>query len=49
MSMRYARMSAEYSDALDVANFIFSGVFNIECFLKLIAMGKAYFYSDWNK
>ena len=49
MAMRYYRMSSEYADSLEICNYIFAVIFNVECLIKLIAMGKFYFYGAWNK
>lgn len=32
----------------DTAGYIFAAVFNIECFLKLLALGKYYFWESHN-
>ena len=45
----YATMSESYSNAIQILNFIFIGLFNIECILKLIGLDKQYFTHDsWN-
>lgn len=38
-----------YQEFLDQANRVFAVIFNIECIMKLIAMGKGYFSSAWNQ
>ena len=49
MAMRYARMSEEYSNALDNINYFFAAVFNLEMIIKLFALGTHYFTdSRWN-
>jgi len=47
--MRYARMSYTYEYTLEMINFIFSIIFNIEAILKLIALGWHYFKNSWNR
>ena len=42
-------MPYEYELALEIMNYIFASIFNIECGLKLSAWGKSYFVEVWNK
>ena len=49
MSIRHARMTVEYENTLEILNYIFNAIFNIECVFKLIGLGKSYFSSAWNK
>lgn len=35
--------------ALDYVNYVFTGVFVIECVVKMIANGPAYFSPTWHK
>ena len=43
MGIQYARMSDEYQFSLDVINYIFTAIYNIELILKLIGIGFRYF------
>jgi len=45
MAMSFFGMEDMYSFVLDVCNFIFAMIFNVECVLKLIALDYHYFYS----
>ena len=38
MAMRYFNMNSDYAKALETANYVFSGFFNMECVFKLIAL-----------
>lgn len=50
MAMRYARMSANYELAIEVVNYICSGIFNLEMIVKVFAMSHKYFTeSAWNR
>ena len=42
-------MTDVYSNFLEISNYIFAFIFNLECVFKLLGLGKAYFYSSWNK
>ena len=42
MGIRYSRMSDEYSFSLDVINYIFTGIYNIEVIIKFIGIGLKY-------
>ena len=45
----YATMSESYALSIQIMNFIFIGIFNIEWVLKIIGLGKQYFTHDsWN-
>ena len=45
----YATMSDSYALSIQILNFIFIGIFNIEWILKIIGLGKQYFTHDsWN-
>jgi len=46
MAMAYFGMGDIYSFSLDVANFIFAMIFNMEAVLKIVALGKLYFYNE---
>lgn len=49
MAISFEDMTPAYSTSLDYINYFFTGVFAIECILKLIGNGFAYFNSTWNK
>ena len=49
MSVRHARMTASYELILSTLNMAFSIIFNIECVAKIIGLGRAYFYTAWNR
>jgi len=48
MAMKHFSMSESYESTLDYFNYAFVIIFDIECLIKLIALGKYYFYSKWN-
>jgi voltage-gated sodium channel len=48
MSIRYFQMPELYSNALEMANYVFAIIFNVECLMKLIGLGKTYFSNSWN-
>lgn len=48
MGMTYDDEPVAYTNALLYINYIFSGIFLIECILKLIAYRHTYFKSSWN-
>lgn len=48
MAMKHFSMSERYESTLDYFNYAFVIIFDIECLIKLIALGKYYFYSRWN-
>jgi hypothetical protein len=49
MALTYEGASEEYLAVLDKINIFFSLVFTVECILKLISYGKAYFTPTWHK
>jgi hypothetical protein len=50
MAMRYARMSYTYERVLEIFDYIFAAVFNIECILKILGLCWRYFtLSRWNQ
>ena len=49
MAVDYEESSTSYSNGLLYVNLIFTSIFTLECILKLIAFGKVYFNSSWNK
>ena len=50
MALNYDDCDSGYEYILKVANWIFTGIFVLECILKLIAYGlSGYFYYGWNK
>ncbi len=48
MMMLYDQQSDAYGLALDVTNYIFTGVFTVEVALKLIGYGVNFWYDAWN-
>jgi hypothetical protein len=48
MAIRYFNMPDMYSNALEDANIVFAMIFNIECIMKIIGLGKSYFTNNWN-
>ena len=49
MALVYEGASAEWENILEIFNYIFTVIFIIEAILKLIAYGKSYFVTTWNK
>ena len=50
MACSYDDSPSEYEYILKVANWVFTGIFILECILKIIAYGVGgYFYYGWNK
>lgn len=43
MSMKFHNMSADLEEFASIANYVFAAVFNLEMFMKLIALGRTYF------
>lgn len=49
LSMNYEGQTKDFKDNLEAINYLFTGVFILEAFLKILAMGiKKYFGSLWN-
>ncbi|OQS04775.1 Voltage-gated Ion Channel (VIC) Superfamily, partial [Thraustotheca clavata] len=49
MCMDVYGSSASYQNGLNVANYVFTGIFTVEAALKLTAFGWAYFEDTWNR
>lgn len=50
MAIAYESATDEYKNVLIYINYVFTGIFIVECALKLLAYGaKGYFASGWNK
>ena len=50
MALNYEGSSPGYDLFLLIVNYIFTGIFILECILKIIGYGfRAYFHSSWNK
>lgn len=49
MAAIFEGMSDRYSGVLEKVNYFFTSAFALECLLKLIANGGAYFNSGWNR
>ena len=48
MAVVHYRQSETLTEALDIMNYIFAFVFNVEMILKLLAYGRNYFRQGWN-
>eukprot|EP00831_Metopus_contortus_P003777 TRINITY_DN1138_c0_g1_i1.p1 TRINITY_DN1138_c0_g1~~TRINITY_DN1138_c0_g1_i1.p1 ORF type:complete len:242 (-),score=32.22 TRINITY_DN1138_c0_g1_i1:77-802(-) len=48
LAMLYNEASDEYLFALDIINYIFTGIFTIEIILKLIGFSCSFWYDTWN-
>jgi len=48
MAINYEGSSKTYNLTLDYINFFFTGIFGLECIMKLIAFGFTYFKTSWN-
>jgi hypothetical protein len=48
MAIRYFNMPFMYSNTLEITNIVFAMIFNIECIMKIIGLGKSYFTNNWN-
>ena len=49
MALRYYQMDEGYSQWLDIFNYIFTFIYNLEAGLKIFACGHNYFLNNWNK
>lgn len=50
MAMAYDTSPSSYDAILQDLNYAFTGVFVLECILKIIAFGPGgYFFNSWNK
>jgi len=48
MAMFYAGASDSYLYALEIVNYVYTGIFTLEAILKLIGFGMNYWYEAWN-
>ena len=48
LAIPYLGMSSQFSDILNSIVIAFTVVYNIEAAIKIIGLGKHYFYSKWN-
>ncbi|XP_063241050.1 sodium channel protein 60E-like [Bacillus rossius redtenbacheri] len=48
LAMEHHGMSESVRQALDIGNKVFTSIFSLECFLKLLALSKEYFACGWN-
>jgi hypothetical protein len=48
MAMKHDGIAPGLSEAFEYLNYLFAAIFQIEMILKLIGLGKQYFYSAWN-
>ena len=49
MAMTYEGQPLQYTKGLEDVNYFFTGVFTIECILKLVGHGMSYFTPTWHK
>mmetsp|Transcript_7183 Transcript_7183/g.12108 ORF Transcript_7183/g.12108 Transcript_7183/m.12108 type:complete len:1503 (-) Transcript_7183:75-4583(-) len=49
MACLHENMSGSFEQFLRFTNYIFTTVFIVEGYLKLVAFGKSYFYNSWNR
>ena len=50
MGLVYHGASDSYINFINNANFIFTGIFILEAFLKIVTLGvSSYWYNPWNK
>ena len=49
MALNYDLSDPKYDLALTYINYIFTGIFIVECIIKLWAYGVSYFHSGWNR
>ena len=50
MALNYEGSSPGYNLFLTIVNYIFTGIFILECIIKLLGYGfRPYFHSSWNK
>ena len=48
--MNYDGSNGNYEFGLDITNYFFTGMFIIECILKILAYGfRGYYHSPWNR
>ena len=48
MAIKYHDMPEKLSEGLEIANYVFAFIFNLEMIFKMIGFSKFYFYSYWN-
>ncbi|XP_033606691.1 sodium channel protein 60E isoform X3 [Cryptotermes secundus] len=48
LAMEHHGMSGSVRQALDIGNKVFTSIFTLECFLKILALSKEYFACGWN-
>ncbi|XP_066996031.2 sodium channel protein 60E-like [Anabrus simplex] len=48
LAMEHHGMSESVRQALDIGNKVFTSIFTLECFLKLLALSKEFFACGWN-
>jgi hypothetical protein len=48
MAVKYYGMNSNFDRVLEIMNYLFAFVFNLECVFKLLANGKIYFCNLWN-
>ena len=48
MALKFYLMPVQMNNFFTNLNYFFAAVFNIEAILKIIGMGRFYFYETWN-
>ena len=48
MGIKYYRMDHDFLEALEIINYFFAAIYNIEAILKIFAFGGSYFKDLWN-
>lgn len=49
MALRFYQMNETYSLWLDILNYVFTLIYNLEAALKIFACGHNYFLNNWNR
>ena len=49
MALKYYKMSHEYQHNLEILSRILTVIYNLEAIVKIIALQKDYFESNWNR
>lgn len=49
MACEHEGVSTEFQFGLDMANYVFTLIFIVEAFLKLVAFGETYFDNQWQQ
>jgi len=49
MASKYYMMSEQFENSLEIANYVFAAIFNLEAAVKILGLGSRYFYDSWNR